>query len=75
MTFVVSSIFHNLCFPHNGKIVTINQLYFVYASRNAFIGPPIPMVDNSQLTTKNIGVRMYSSLMGTFDFMALVHHI
>jgi hypothetical protein len=33
------------------------------------------MIDNSQSETENIGVRMYSSLMGTFDFVASIHHI
>jgi hypothetical protein len=33
------------------------------------------MIDNSQLKTEDIGVRMYSSLMATFDFMAPIHHI
>jgi hypothetical protein len=70
MTAIVSSIFHTLCFPHDGKIMTIDQLSFAYASPNASVGPSIPMIDNSQPTTENIGVRMYSSLMGTFDFMA-----
>jgi hypothetical protein len=53
----------------------IDQLSFVYASPNASVGPSIPVIDNSQPTTENIGVRMYSSLMGTFDFMAPIHHI
>jgi hypothetical protein len=75
MIAVVSSIFHTLCFPHEGKIVMIDQLSFVHASPNASVGPSIPMIDNSQQTTKDMGVRMYSSLMGTFDFMAPVHHI
>jgi hypothetical protein len=55
--------------------MTIDQLSFAYASPNASVGPSIPVIDNSQPTTENIGVRMYSSLMGTFDFMAPVHHI
>jgi hypothetical protein len=33
------------------------------------------VIDNSQLTTENIGVKMYSSLMGTFKFMIPFHHI
>jgi hypothetical protein len=33
------------------------------------------MVDNSQSKTDNISVRMYSSLMGTFYFMAPIHHV
>jgi hypothetical protein len=75
MVTVVSSVFHMLCFPHQGEIVTIDQLYFAYSSPNASVGPSIPVVENSQPTTKNIGVRMYSSLMGTFDFSAPIHHI
>jgi hypothetical protein len=75
MTVLVSSIFHTLCFPHDGKIVMVDQLSFVYASPSAYVEPSIPMVDNSQLEIENIGVRMYSSLMGTFDFMAPIHHV
>jgi hypothetical protein len=55
--------------------MTINQLSFAYVIPSASVGPSILMVDNSQPTTENIGVKMYSSLMGTFNFMALVHHI
>jgi hypothetical protein len=53
----------------------IDQLSFAYASPNASIGSLIPMVDNSQETTENIGVGMYSSLMGTLEFMAPIHHV
>jgi hypothetical protein len=44
---VVSSIFHTLCFPHEGKIVTIDQLSFAHISPNKFVGPLIPVIDNS----------------------------
>jgi hypothetical protein len=47
MVIVVSSIFHTLCFPHEGKIMTIDQLSFVYSSPNASIRPSIPVIDNS----------------------------
>jgi hypothetical protein len=53
----------------------IDQLSFAYSSPNASIGPSIPVIDNSQPTTENIGVRMYSSLMGTFDFTTPSHHV
>jgi hypothetical protein len=75
MNSIILSIFCTLCFPHDGKIITIDQLSFAYAIPNAFVGPSIPMIENSQLKTENIGVRMYSSLMGTFDVMAPIHHI
>jgi hypothetical protein len=60
---------------HEGKIVMIDQLSFAYASPNASVGRSILMIENSQLATENVGVRMYSSLMGIFDFMALIHHV
>jgi hypothetical protein len=75
MIAIVSSIFHTLYFPHDGKIVTIDQFSFAFAIPNASIGLLILVIDNSQPTNDNISVRRYSSLMGTFDFMALVHHI
>jgi hypothetical protein len=39
MTTIVSSVFHILCFPHEGNIVTIDQLSFVHPSPNASVGP------------------------------------
>jgi hypothetical protein len=54
MTVVISSVFHTLFFPHDGKILTIDHFPFAYASPSASIGPLILMVDNSQLKTKNI---------------------
>jgi hypothetical protein len=75
MIVVVSSIFYTLFFPHEGKIVTIDQLSFAHSSPNASIGPLIPVISNYQPTTEDIGVKLYSSLMGTFDFMAPIHHI
>jgi hypothetical protein len=78
MNGVVSFVFRTLCFPHNWKIMTImmiDQLSFAYVIPNASVGPSIPMVDNSQPKTENTSVRMYSSLMGNFDFMSLIHHV
>jgi hypothetical protein len=75
MTAIVSFVFDTLCFPHEGKIVTIYQLSFSHASPNASVGSSIPVIKIYQPKTKDIGVIMYSSLMGTFDFMAPIHHI
>jgi hypothetical protein len=75
MVIVVSSIFRTLCFPHQGDIVTIDQLSFAYSSLNTSVESSIPVVNNSQPATDNISVEMYYSLMGTFDFSALTHHI
>jgi hypothetical protein len=51
MTTVMLFIFCTLCFPHEGKIVTIDQLSFAHASPNASVGPSISVIDNSQQTT------------------------
>jgi hypothetical protein len=75
MIVVILSIFCTLCFPHYGKIMMIDQLSFAYASPNASIGPSIPVIDNFHLETENIVVGMYYSLMGTFNFMELIHHV
>jgi hypothetical protein len=75
MIVILSPIFHTLCFPHEGKIVMIDQLSFAYTSHNTSIGPSIPVIDSSQLTIENIIVEMYSSLMGTFNFVAPSHHV
>jgi hypothetical protein len=75
MVIFISSVFNTLCFPNEGKIVMINQLSFAYSIPKAYIGLSIPVIDNSQPTTENIDVGMYSSLMGTFDFTAPSHHV
>jgi hypothetical protein len=75
MNVVISSLFRTLYFPHDGKIMMVDQLSFTYAIPNAFFGPSIHVVKNYQPTIENIGVKMYSSLMGTFEFMAPIHHV
>jgi hypothetical protein len=75
MIVVVSSVFHTLCFPHEGNIVMIDQLSFAYSIPNASLGQSIPVIDNSRSETENVGVGMYSSFMGTFDFSTPNHQV
>jgi hypothetical protein len=75
MVTIVSFVFHMLCFLHQGKIMTVDQLSFAYSSPNASIRASIPVIDNSHPTIENIVVRMYSSLMGNFNFSTSNHHI
>lgn len=63
-----SSYFRCIKFLHEGKLVTINQLPFCNAP-NEF-GTAIPLVDKSAPTCENIGVGLYPSLMGSFNFTA-----
>jgi hypothetical protein len=64
---VVATIFWVLCFPHEGQIITVEQFSFSRPD------PPsrasmIPMIDNLQPCTVNLGVGVFLSLMGNFDY-------
>ena len=72
MQAVASSIFRVVCFPHNGKIVTIDQMAFKNPPVNASSKASVPKVKHSQPTTGSVGVGMYPTLMGTFSCPAPV---
>ena len=66
MQVVVAIVFWVLLFPHEGRIMTIDQLSF---SRPGPLGEStVPMIDNPQPGVVNIGVGLCPSLMGTFDY-------
>jgi hypothetical protein len=68
MTIVASSVFRCVQFPHQGKIVTIDQLdYCTPYSRNKTTNN-IPFFWDSNITYESVGVGLLkdSSLMGTF---------
>jgi hypothetical protein len=75
MMVVVSSVFQILCFPHEGRIVTIDQMDFNRSSSMENLGSTVPWIENSQSTTESIGVGMCPSLMGTFNFPTPVSYI
>jgi len=70
MLVVTSTIFHKMCFPHEGNIITIDQLTYYEPT---FVTSPEPIIlsmSNSQsstpLTGVSLGVYKYSSLLGAF---------
>jgi hypothetical protein len=67
MQVVVATIFRVLLFPHEGRIVTIDQLSFSRPDL-ALGASTVPMVDNPQASVVNVGVSLCPSLMGTFDY-------
>jgi hypothetical protein len=77
MTILISSIFQILCFPHEGRIVTIDHMVFNHSIFAVNQGSMVPWISNSQLETKSIGVGMCPSLMGNFntsiDILYLFH--
>ena len=59
-----------VCFPFNGKIVTIDQTSFKNLPITTSLGASIPIVQHSQPETRSVGVGMYPSLMGSFSCAA-----
>ena len=67
MKVITSSLFQVICFPFEGSIFTVVQKYFDNFGTKESSGATIPVIDNSQPTTKNVGVGMYSLFMGNFN--------
>jgi hypothetical protein len=65
MRVVVSTLFCVLRFPHQGKVVTVDQLAFFNADNRM---GNVPFIANTPLGYENVGVGLLkdSSLMGTF---------
>ena len=68
MQAVVTTIFWVLLFPHEGQIVTIDQLSFSKLDPSLGVSA-VPMIDNPQLGVVNVGVGLCPSLMGTFNYL------
>lgn len=64
---IISTLFRVLCFPHEGKIVKVDQLDYSPVDPHANSHSIVPLVDNPHQLIENLGFEMYSSLMGTFD--------
>jgi hypothetical protein len=62
---VVSNLFCVVCFPHQGKVITVDQ--FAFFNSDAHIGN-IPFISRTPPGYENVGVGLLkdSSLMGTF---------
>ena len=68
MDVIVSTLFRVIFFPQEGKIIKVDQMDYCLVDPQASSDSTIPLVDNPCPSTENLGVGMYSSLMGTFDF-------
>ena len=75
MCAIPSSIFCVLVFPHEGKLVNVDQLTFTQKGRLETTKSTIPLIDDSRLENESLGSRMYTSLMGTFDMSAPINHL
>ena len=46
MDAIVSSLFHILCFPHEGRIVKFDQMDYSLGDSHAYSESIVPLVDN-----------------------------
>jgi hypothetical protein len=79
MTAIASSVFRCVQFPHQGKIITVDQLDFCMTVARAPATNNIPFLGDHKITYESIGVGLLkdSSLMGTFPtpLPPTTHHI
>jgi hypothetical protein len=70
MKVVASSIFHTMMFPHNGKIITIDQVSHYEPNPSANIDNFLPLIHTSHdtypLTQMGPGIFKDPSLLGTY---------
>jgi hypothetical protein len=64
---VVATVFWVLFFPHEGRIMTIDQFSFSRPDPSSGAST-VPMIDNPQSDVVNVGVGFFPPLMGTFDY-------
>jgi hypothetical protein len=68
MTVIASSVFRCVNFPHQGKIVTIDQLDYYIPDAHTQMANNIHFQGDLKITYERVGVGLLkdSSLMGTF---------
>ena len=62
-------------FPHEGKLVTVDQLIFTQKGRMETNNSTMPLVDQVKPASESLGDGMYASLMGTIDFPAPINYL
>jgi hypothetical protein len=79
MTVIASSMFRCVQLPHQGKIITIDQLDFCTSDARALVTNNIPFLGDHKVTYESIGVGLLKDyrLMGTFPtpLPPTTHHI
>ena len=63
---IPSFVFRVLVFPHQGKLVTVDQLIFTWKGRLEINESTIPLIDQSKQANESLGVEMYTSPIVTY---------
>ena len=75
MSAIASAVFWVVVFPHEGKLVTVDQLNFTRKCHMESNESTIPLVDQVKPIAESLGAGMYASLMGTFDLPTPINYI
>ena len=75
MSAIASAVLRVVVFPHEGKLVTVDQLSFTRKGRMENNKSTVPLFDQVKPTLESLGAGMYVSLMGTFDIPAPINYI
>jgi hypothetical protein len=70
MTSITSSVFCILRFPHQGKIITVDQLEYTTPDLHNVAANNVPFLGNNNFESVGVGLLKDSSLMGVFPFLA-----
>jgi hypothetical protein len=74
MTVITSSMFHILRFPHQGKIIIVDQLDYITPDLHNVAVNNVPFLGQSSLESVGVGLLKDSSLMGVFPSLLLPPH-
>ena len=72
---IPSSVLCVLVFPHEGKLVTIDQLCYTLKIHTDTSESNVPLIDQSRPANETLGDEMYTSLMGIFYFPAPINFL
>ena len=75
MCIIPSFVLRVLVFPHEGNLVTIDQLQYTHKGRMETSESNVPLIDQLCPTNESLGVGMYTSLMGNFDMPAPINYL
>ena len=67
MSAIALVVLRVVVFPHEGKLVTVDQLSFTRKGRMETNESIMPLVDQIKPASESLGARMYASIRGNFN--------
>jgi hypothetical protein len=74
ITAIVSSVFRSLHFPHQGKIIAIDQISFLTPYLGSNVGSNLPFVIDTMQSALNVGVKN-TNILRLWVYSPFPHHL